>query len=235
MKDRMRIMTRRIDWLNHLIGFMATIIGIFVGLNLEKRQNQSDQNERLQEYERLINEEIKVNIHNLDTFIRANIQYEAMTRFLLEKKLKDDVMNCTQQELDSFKIKNPGAAYLMDFKKLDKHKMKANFIAFSSGTFVNQTTIWESFKNTDLLNVLPINDIKRFTKIYNQFASIQDVGQFTESTNEIKKINESDDVVSEQEQLIKLLNAYIKINDTVDRNLVVLKKEIGESYISRYN
>lgn len=228
-------MTKKIDWLNHLIGFIATIIGIYVGLNLEQRQNLNEQKDRLQEYKRLINEEIKVNIHNLDTFIRHNLQYEAMTRFLLEKKLENGVISCTQSELDSFKLKNPSTGYLMDFKKLDEHKLKANSYAFSSGTFVNQNTVWESFKNTDLLNVLPINDIKRFTKIYNQFSSIQEVGEFTESTNEIRKINETDEDISEKEYLIKLLNAYTKINDTVDQNLVVLKREIGESYISRYN
>jgi len=226
-------MSTQIDWKNHAIGFIATIIGIIIGLNLDERQNENETQRRLRDFNKLINSEIKTNIANLDTLLDNSHKYELRLRFLVNKNIEDNVIHCTQKELDSVNNVRTRYPFIINYDKITVDKFRV-YYAVSTFDFDYQNTVWESFKSTDLINNMAAEEITTLTNIYldlvKKSKEINDRKEQIWKLTDGRRTDKSLSSLGIKDYLSRLIDLTSQQNLVIDQYLIQLKGKIGSQH-----
>ena len=231
-------MKNKIDWLNHLIAFIATILGIFIGLKLDERQNNQETNKKLEAFENLISKELQINIANLDTLLNESYTLEKHLTFLIDKNINDEnIIMCSRNELDSINDVPFSNPFIVNIEKISDSEYKIYF-AMSVFTFEAQSTVWAAFKNTDLINQLNAHRITELTGIYKDFENLQEKIE----DNKLKLVHlinnrRTDEKLSKLSLRNYLINIKTLIhanNLSIDQQLPKLKSEFGKEHNMKY-
>ncbi len=249
----MKNLIRNLDWKNHLFGMLASIIGIFIGLNLEESQRNREQRERLEAYRVLIDNEVNENINEIQAFMDKSYCYEELSSFFsshLDESIEEArgliTLDVSLSAIDSLLNKlgrknfnllnlegesNEDGAITIFIEEITNNSIKAG-VVFRSFDCKLQSTIWDSFKSTDLVNTMEPNEIFKYSSIYKTFDLITRDGDFDEPINKIQKVlndiklNE----LMKKERYDHLHRQYYNVNLFVDQKLKSVKSLINKEH-----
>jgi hypothetical protein len=264
----MKKLDQGIDWKNHALAMVASIVGIFIGLNLEEAQRNREQLKRLKDYQVLIDNEVNQNVSEIQTFIDKSYCYEKLAGFFSDhidesKSMNENdgllFLNVTKRKIDSL-INHLGREHFEvrweddDMKEIkrttpgipifiESHTDRTTKAAlvFRSFDCRLQNTVWESFKNTDLVNNMKPEEIFRYSAIYNNFDLITREGEFDQPVNRIQKtVNKERDMVLDKrsdwkladyrERFDNLSNDYARLNLFIDKKLFSIKSALNQEH-----
>lgn len=204
----------KIDWPNHIVNFITTIIGIIIALSLDERWNDRETDARLREFRELLSGEMKSNIDGLENFLSYSSIHEQQLRFLLEKNINDDVIVCGQADLDSAQTAWGSNGFFNNVEKAGDNKFRVSYTV-KMFEYKYENTVWESFKNTDLINHMSSEEISDLTR---QYALIEKFGTIIdESKLKIAALSEATYTESDQAKISSF--AYLnKVCDIMRSN-----------------
>jgi uncharacterized membrane-anchored protein YhcB (DUF1043 family) len=251
---------KNIDWKNHALAMVASIIGIFLGLSLQEMQNDNERNKQLKEYVKLIENEINTNLEEAEKFLNRSYCYEEISDLIyynyLETKLNYvhhfHYLNKSISELnefinnlgrDNFAFLNnesafdgPGIPIIIDAVTESTSRLS---ILYQSVDCQFQHTVWESFKFTDLINQMPAQEIFKYSQIYQLFSMISKEGEFNEPINRVQKVlnlermaldEGNQNVQSHKERVARIYKAYLEINHYTDVKVSAIKALLGKEH-----
>lgn len=230
-------MKLKIDWQNHIMAFIATIIGIFIGLKLDQRQNDNETERRLQDFKQLIQEEVSLNVTELDTFLNQSHKHEQHLKFLLDKKIMDNVIAATQKQLDSVNAVWFPYPFIINTEKNSEGSFKVYF-ALSTFDYIPQATVWEAFRNTDLVNHLSAAEITNYTQLYRHFHEQSE----KINTDRLKIVYLIDNrhkdhelmTLSQKDYLTQLTDLMHHSNMSADQALMMFKDGLDKPHTTKY-
>ncbi len=160
----------KIDWTNHLVGFVTTLLGIFIAFQLDDWQDRRHQKEQLEITLAAIKNEIE---NNIDIYKRNSSRLSQFTEYLdfMKSHTKNGSIIASEFELSRIRSKNPDR--LIDLKFVKKYDDTLNvysgdhMIIFDViPEFGISTANWEAAKSTGILSYIDQAKIARLTQIY---------------------------------------------------------------------
>ena len=159
-----------IDWHNHTITFVSTIIGILIAFQLEDWRESREEQTKINKAEVSLVNELERNKIGLETIIKGNKDWLLYADFIMSHTY-DDHLACTQQELDSAIKVHPTRFSKSTFiKKLDTttNLYGMSFEVDVPFIFQIETATWEAVKSSGTLNFIEQNHVFWYVKTYKE-------------------------------------------------------------------
>lgn len=159
-----------IDWHNHTITFVSTIIGILIAFQLEDWRENREEQSKINKAELSLVNELERNKIGLETIIKGNKDWLLYADFIMSHTY-DDHLACTQQELDSAIKMHPTRFSKSTFiKKLDTttNLYGMSFEVDVPFIFQIETATWEAVKSSGTLNFIEQNHVFWYVKTYKE-------------------------------------------------------------------
>ncbi len=159
-----------IDWHNHTITFISTIIGILIAFQLEDWRENREEQAKINKAELSLLNELKRNKVGLETTIKINKDWLLYADFITSHTY-DDYLACTQQELDSAIKMHPTRFSNSNFiKKLDQttNLYGMSFEVDVHFIFQIETATWEAVKSSGTLNFIEQSHVFWYVKTYKE-------------------------------------------------------------------
>lgn len=159
-----------VDWQNHIITFVSTIVGILIAFQLENwRENREEQNKINKAEVSLINE-LERNKIGLENIIKENKHWLSYADFIFSHT-HDDHLACSQRELDSVsKIYPSRFTRTTIIKPLNKttNLYRMDFRVDVPFIFQIETATWEAVKSSGTLNFIEQGNVFWYVKTYKE-------------------------------------------------------------------
>jgi hypothetical protein len=159
-----------IDWHNHVITFISTIIGILIAFQLEDWRESREEQIKINKAELSLINELERNKVGLENIIKQNKHWLSYADFIFSHTY-DDHLACTPQELDSISQAHPGRFVRSSFvKALDKttNLYQMDFKVDVSFIFQIETATWEAVKSSGTLNYIEQGNVFWYVKTYKE-------------------------------------------------------------------
>lgn len=197
---------KKIDWSNHTIGFVSTIIGILIAFQLEEWRENHDEQARIDKAELSLVTELQRNKAGLENVVKENHDWLAYANFMFAH-LRNDKLACTQQELDSISKVYPERFDNVTFlRKLNRTENLYNFSFEVDRHFIFQieTDAWAAAKSSGILNFMEQENVFWYVKTYKELE--RKLNDLTEQTM-MDKLSESDSHIA----LYNLIETQTKV------------------------
>lgn len=159
-----------IDWQNHSITFISTIIGILIAFQLEDWRENREEQAKIDKAEISLINELNRNKVGLEATIKINKDWLLYADFIMSHTY-DDYLACTQQELDSAIQVHPTRFSNSNFiRKLDPstNLYGMSFEVDVSFIFQIETATWEAVKSSGTLNFIEQSNVFWYVKTYKE-------------------------------------------------------------------
>lgn len=159
-----------IDWHNHTITFISTIIGILIAFQLEDWRENREEQTKINKAETSLVNELERNKIGLETSIKENKDWLLYADFILSHTY-DDHLACTQQALDSAIKMHPTRFSNSNF--IRKFDQTTNLYGMSFEVdipfiFQIETATWEAVKSSGTLNFIEQSHVFWYVKTYKE-------------------------------------------------------------------
>lgn len=159
-----------IDWHNHAITFISTIIGILIAFQLEDWRENREEQTKINKAESSLVNELERNKIGLETIIKQNKDWLLYADFIMSHTY-DDHIACTQQELDSAIKMYP--TRFSNSKFIKKLNQTTNLYGMSFEVdvpfiFQIETATWEAVKSSGTLNFIEQSHVFWYVKTYKE-------------------------------------------------------------------
>lgn len=161
----------KIDWPNHLIAFLSSLLGILIAFQLQNYSDNRGQREQMKNALESIRKEIMSNLaiyqYNADS-LSAWVDYATFYYGHIDSSAKGLV--ATPQEIDSFRIRNPSrVAGIRQIRKFDGARFvyDAPFVVDVTPMTGISTSNWDAARSSGILNALDHDLVVSLTDIYN--------------------------------------------------------------------
>lgn len=159
----------KVDWTNHIVGFVSTLLGIFIAFQLDDWQDRKAQEERIEITLGAIKKEVDSNIAIYKINISKLSQWIEYCEFIQNHSNENGEVISTESALNSIKIKNQHR--FKDLKVLKKHNDSLNVYKIDLMLDVlpetdKSTNNWEAAKSSGILNYMDHSRMAQLTQIY---------------------------------------------------------------------
>lgn len=161
---------KKIDWGNHTIGFVSTVIGILIAFQLEDWREGREEQEKIDKAELSLVNELQRNKTGLENIVKENNDWLIYVDFLFSHT-HDDLLACTPEELDSVKRVYPERfAHTTFVRRLNRTtNLYSNMLAVDRYfIFQVETDAWEAAKSSGILNYIDQQRVFWYVKTYKE-------------------------------------------------------------------
>lgn len=161
---------KTIDWQNHIITFVSTIVGILIAFQLENWRENREEQIKIKKAEVSLINELERNKIGLENIIKENKDWLSYADFIFSHTY-DDHLACSQQELDSISKVYPSRFTRNSFiKALTKttNLYQMSFEVDIPFIFQIETATWEAVKSSGTLNYIEQGNVFWYVKTYKE-------------------------------------------------------------------
>lgn len=181
----------KIDWKNHSIAFLSSLLGLFIAFQIQDWQDKRRDNEKAIKTMRALKNELIYNKELLERQLESVSIWVENTEFFLEKsqhqELRENEIYATQKEIDSCIKRNVKFTYRMKNIQLIKkvndtlNIYKADWIVFDISFHPLVTNQWQAAKSSGALSYMQQEQLALFSKAYEWIEKDLGKKEFLES------------------------------------------------------
>lgn len=159
-----------VDWQNHIITFISTIVGILIAFQLEDWRENREEQIKINKAEISLINELERNKIGLEGTIKENKDWLSYADFIFSHT-HDDYLACSQQELDSIRKVYPGRFTRNKFVNVLNKTTNLYQMSFEVDVpfiFQIETATWEAVKSSGTLNYIEQGNVFWYVKTYKE-------------------------------------------------------------------
>lgn len=159
----------KVDWTNHIVGFVSTLLGIFIAFQLDDWQDRRAQEARTEINLQAIKKEIENNITIYKNNISKLSQFVEYYDVIMSCRREPTGMILSESKLNSLRLKNERFNDIKFLKKLNDtlSVYTEPVLVFDLVPEVISTDNWEAAKSSGILNHIDQSRMALLTGIYN--------------------------------------------------------------------
>lgn len=157
------------DWKNHLVGFIVTLAGILIALQLQDWQETKKEKERIRIAMEAIKLELQANKETLQVGAEVYNEMKKVSKLVFNYYKNDSLLLVPVGYLDSLKTKN--GELFSDFKIVKKTpthdvvKWSVSLNFFPPKLYFDN---WEALKLSGLLHLMPHDRLTNLMRVYGE-------------------------------------------------------------------
>ena len=167
-----KIRNLKIDWLNHFVGFLSALLGIYIAFRLESYRENEQEVTKTKIIERTIWAEVDNNIKIYEENVEKLSGWLEYYQFNTSRKQESGLLAVGKNELRYITTKYPNR-----FKTLKMEKVINDTLAlYSVTTFLDvvptagiTTSSWKAGETSGLLNSMDYELVHNLSKVYEWF------------------------------------------------------------------
>ena len=229
----------RIEWTNHLIAFISSVLGILIGLSLDQSIQKSAEAERRESYLEIVDNELSRNTAELDSVATAAEDLSLLFFFLSERfEGRFDMggenagnlisrYRISAREYDSIKIRF--GKFIPSYERFYNGYWETGLtVEDLSITPVN--TAWYAFNNSESIRGLDINRIILYSRAYEQLDQLKNTYSPDEDSTLLTKYVFGNRTDSGKDRLIQIGRIYSKFVNQADKALMTIYRIRNKPY-----
>ena len=162
--------TLRIDWSNHIIGFVSTILGIVIAFQMQEYYELRNEKVKSEEAIGLLKIELKENLLRLDQTIKLLHEFSMYGKAILKFESSGPKLRliCKPSQLDSLKKIHPKVDAIK-IRDLNDNTGRVEYNYKPKLDFILPTLhdeFWQVLKSSDVFNSIPPKQTAEFIGAY---------------------------------------------------------------------
>lgn len=228
-----------IEWANHLIAFVSSVLGILIGLSLDQSIQKSAEAEHRESFLRIVDDELNRNAAELDSVAAAAEDLSQLFFFLSDRFEGHFDMGgenagslisryrVSAREYDS--LKNRFRKLIPYYERFVNGYWETGFtVEDLSITLVN--TAWHAFNNSESIRGFDIDRIIQYSRAYEQLDQLKTTYNPDEDSTKLIKYVFGNRADSGKDRLKQIGQIYSKFVNQADKTLETIYRIRNKPY-----
>ena len=229
----------RIEWTNHLIAFVSSVLGILIGLSLDQSIQKSAETERRESFLKIVDNELNRNAAELDSVAAAAEDLSQLFFFLSDRfEGRFDMggenagslisrYRVSAREYDS--LKNRFRKFIPHYERFVNGYWETGFTVEDLNiTPVN--TAWHAFNNSESIRGFDIDRIILYSRAYEQLDQLKTTYNPDEDSTKLIKYVFGNRADSGKDRLKQIGQIYSKFVNQADKTLETIYRIRNKPY-----